>query len=111
VAAPPLDPDTLAWLRSQVGEEPPDAELAEIVDREYGAGSPDPVKSAAQWVLRKRLADFVAQPATLSVAGEVSRSTGPNIAALRDQLGALDTVEAPALQPLVLTPLAARWGR
>ncbi len=95
--APPLDQDTLAWLRSQVGDEPTDAELAEIVDQQAGAGAEDPVKAAARWVLSNRLANFAAQPASLSVAGEVSRSTGANITALQKQLQNLD--QAPATVP------------
>lgn len=110
--APALDADTLAWLRSQVGDTPDDDTLADVVDQQAGAGEPDPVRAAARWVLGKRLADFVAAPASLSVAGEITRSTGANITALQAQLATLDVPADAGLPVATVTPLAGRrWRR
>lgn len=81
----PLAPDDLAWVRSNIGDDTPpeDGDLDAIYDR---VGT---VAGVAAEVLRKRLADLLAGPASFSVDG-YSQNVGANINALMKQLAELD---------------------
>lgn len=109
-----MDEQTLAWLRTQVGDQPDDAALQEIYGRHVAGGQADPAAATAREVLGRRLADFIAAPASLSVAGEITRGTGANIAALQRQLGDLgergsDDVGLPDMTRTAIT--VTRWRR
>jgi len=77
----PLTANDLIWVRSYIGDDTPpeDADLDAAYDR---LGSPAEVVAE---VLRKRLADLLAGPATFAVEG-YSQNIGANIQALRSQL-------------------------
>ncbi len=75
--------DELELVRTWVGDTPSDAELQEIYARV------EDLATVVRQVLRKRLANLLAQPASLSVPGEVSINNAANIAALQNSLDLL----------------------
>lgn len=90
----------LALIRNEVGSNPDDASLQAIYDRVatlYGT---------ALEVQSQRLADFRANPAQFSVAGEYGQNVAANIAALTEhvaQLVAKAAAEAAGADPFELT--------
>lgn len=84
-----LTEQEIAFLRAEVGSDPPDEQLQDRMDR---LGS---VLQVADEILRERLANLVAAPASLNVPGVIGVNTAANITALQKQLGRL-TPEAPA---------------
>lgn len=81
--------DERAEIRTWVGAEPTDAELDAIWARLEDVG--DVVRA----VLRRRLADLVASPASVTIPGEVSVNTAANIKALQDRLALVDDTYGP----------------
>lgn len=73
--------NTLAWIRSKVGDTPDDA----TIDAVYTRLLSDQVATARE-ILDKRLANYLASPASFSVSGEYSQSVGDNIRALQEAL-------------------------
>lgn len=79
----PLDANQLAVLRSRLGSNANEADLSARYDR---LGD---LVAVEHEVLSQRLADLLASPATFSVPGEYSQSTGENIRALQARIDAL----------------------
>lgn len=80
--------DDLAVIRSHVGSTPNDADLTARWER---LGT---VEKVALEVLRGRLADLLAAPASLRVDGDYSESWGKNIDALRVKVRELEAAVA-----------------
>jgi hypothetical protein len=80
-----LTADERALVRSEIGDaEPPTTtELDEIHERRGG------LVGVVREVWSKRLADLLAEPASFSVAGQYSESSGDNIRAIQERLRAL----------------------
>lgn len=78
----PLDPDQLAIVRDEIGtaDPPSDGDLDDIYDRKGG------LVGVVRVVWAQRLANLLALPATFSVSGEYSQSTGDNIEAIQTRL-------------------------
>ena len=76
----PLSGDDLTYLRRRVGSSPDDAAL-EVIYATYEDRA-HPLEHLTLHVLETRLADLLANPASFSVSGEYSQSTGENIRAL-----------------------------
>jgi hypothetical protein len=110
VAAPPLDPDTLAWLRTQVGDTPDDDELAEVYDQQVVAGAENPRLATARAVLSKRLANFSASPTSFTTP-DYGQNVAANISALQKQLEILDSQAATseALPGVQRNPMRPAW--
>jgi hypothetical protein len=102
--APPLDADTLAWLRTQVGDTPDDATLADVYDQQITAGSDNPRLATARAVLSKRLANFSASPSSFQTP-DYGQNVAANISALRQQLDELDTASLDVQR----NPLRPSW--
>jgi len=86
----PLTANDLAWVRTQIGDESPptDPDLDDIFDRVGSAAG------TATEVVRKRLADLLATPASFAVDG-YSQNTSANIKALQDLLDYLEDLIPP----------------
>lgn len=82
-----LDPDQLAAVRDEIGtiEPPSDSDLDDIHERKGG------LVGVVRAVWAQRLADLMAEPATFSVSGEYSQSTGKNIEAIQARLAELSS--------------------
>jgi len=78
----------LAWLRAQLGDTPPDAELQAAFDR---LGS---VRDVAIETIRKRYQVLIDQPASTSLAGVGSMSWGENIKALERMIASLSKLDS-----------------
>lgn len=80
-----LTADELAVVRSYVGSEPADVDLEDIHDRVLT------VKAVVEEILRRRLADLLAAPASFTVPGGYSQSTAENIRSLSESLARVGT--------------------
>lgn len=79
-----LDADDLAAIREHVGSTPSDEDLGTQWDR---LGT---VEAVALSVLRARLADMLASPASLRVDGDYAEDHSANIRALEKQIARLE---------------------
>lgn len=111
----PLSDDQRTWVRSHVGDAPPsDVELDAIFDRLAS------LAGTVEEVLRKRLAELLRQPASVSFPGKLSVNRAANIAALQKQLTAFielagSVVTLPRVLPVPLPSQAKNecvpWGQ
>ena len=76
----------IGWIREWVGDDPDDVELNRLLN-EPGVGDRGAV---VKRVLAVRLANLLAEPASMSISGEYSQSTAANIEALREKLAQLN---------------------
>lgn len=74
-------------IRTWIGASPEDAEL----DVMYVTWDED-AEAVVRAVLRRRLADLINQPASLTVPGDIAINTAANIKALQEQLALLDRI-------------------
>lgn len=86
-----LTADELDALRDEVGSVPAD-DVLQAKHQRIGLGWRD----VAVAVLKRRLIDMLANPASFSVAGEYGQSTGANIAALERKIKLLEADAAAA---------------
>lgn len=79
-----LDADVLAEIRELIGSQPDDVAVEVVYDRKAAMGVADDllVASTALSILRQRRAELLLTPASFSVPGDYSQSTGDNIRAL-----------------------------
>lgn len=80
---PELSPRQLRWLRDEIGDKPDDAELHERYDQLRS------VRDVAMAVLRKRRADLISRPMSVTVTGVAGTGTAENVRAIERQLNAL----------------------
>lgn len=83
-----LTENQIAWLRDWVGAQPDDDALTAVFNRQLDAGEADPLRATARAVLTRRLADYLAAPASFTTE-EYGQNVGANITALQKQLGEL----------------------
>lgn len=83
-----LDADVLAGIREHVGSTPADGDLETRYDR-HGS-----VARVALEVIRERLADVLANPASLSVDGDYTEGWTANIRALERKQTQLEQLVA-----------------
>jgi len=78
----------IAEVRTWVPWTPPsDAEIDDAADTLDGS-----VYQVARMFLRKRLMTLVASPATISIPGDFSQSTGENMRIIQSMIAELDTL-------------------
>lgn len=84
----PLDLDQLALVRDEIGftEPPSTPDLDDIYDRKGG------LVGVVRVVWSQRLADLFANPASFSISGEYSQSTGDNMKYIQARLAELSGV-------------------
>lgn len=85
-----LTPAVTAWLKGELGST---ADLVDLEARYTRLGS---ARAVALEVLRERLADLRAQPASVNVSGVVAVNFGENIKSLERQIAALEDGQPPA---------------
>jgi hypothetical protein len=109
-----LTGDQLAYLHSELGDEPTDGDLQDRFDRL------DSVRSVVLEVLRERYSTYTRQPGSINVSGVVSVSYAETIAAIEKQMarvaaespgGPLDDEPDEGLPEIVTARVARRWRR
>lgn len=98
----PLSTAQRAYVRSEVGDTPPDGDLDARYDR---LGSPQQV---VMEVLRERLTAMMAGPAQFDLPGQYSQNMAENIRALERKLTRVATETDPQGGPDVLVSRPAR---
>lgn len=76
-----LDATDLRWLRRKIGGTPPDDDELNALFDEIGT-----LAGVARSVIDERLANLLASPTSVTVAGEYTVDTSKQIAALQKQL-------------------------
>jgi post-segregation antitoxin (ccd killing protein) len=85
-----LTPAVTAWLKGELGAS---VDLTDLDTRYQRLGT---ARAVALEVLRERLADLRAQPATVNVSGVVAVGIAENIKAYERQIAALEDGQPPA---------------
>lgn len=80
---PELTPRQRAWIRDEIGDTVPDADIDE---RYESIGS---VRGTVVSLLRRRITQWLENPATVSLSGVASVSLKDNIAAVEKRIAAL----------------------
>lgn len=108
----PLTASTLDYVRSEIGDlDPPsDADLNDLYDAYLADGAEDPVTAVIVRIQKGRLANLLNDPASISVSGVYSQSTGENIKALQEQLRRFGVTPDGPVEPVEIIQLE-RHGR